>query len=339
MRAICFPAPGHVELVEVPEAQPGPHDVLVDVRYIGLCGSDLNTYRGLSPIVTFPRIPGHEVSGVIAAWGELVPPRFSVGDCVTINPYTECGSCPACRAGRANCCQFNQTLGMQRDGALTERLAVHHSKVYRSEVLSLEELALTEPLSVGYHSANRGRVTETDTVLILGSGTIGVGAIVAAARKGATVIAVDVDETKLAMAERFGARYTVNSAREDVGARVHELTNREGASVVIEAVGLPGTFRLAVEAAAYGGRVVYIGYAKHEVCYDTTDFVRKELDILGSRNALRVFQDVIRMLERREHPFTDLITRVYPLAAAADAFGDWNATPGRYSRILIDVTR
>jgi threonine dehydrogenase-like Zn-dependent dehydrogenase len=119
--------------------------------------------------------------------------------------------------------------------------------------------------------------------------------------------------------------------------RVRKLTDGEGVSVAIEAIGLPQTFRLAVEAVAYAGRVVYIGYAKHEVCYDTAEFVRKELDIMGARNALRVFPAVISMLERRERPYTELITHTYPLADSAQAFADWDAAPAKFAKVLIDL--
>src|SRR5215510_14026158 len=184
MRAIRFPEPRHIDIVDIPEPQPGPEEVLIDVRYVGLCGSDLNVYRGLFPLVTYPRIPGHEISGTILAKGDRVPTRIEVGAKVMLNPYSECGLCPACRAGRPNCCEFNQTLGVQRDGAMTHRFAIHYGKIYSSKLLTFEELALVEPMSVGYHATNRGRVTEIDTVMVIGAGTIGMGAICAAARKG-----------------------------------------------------------------------------------------------------------------------------------------------------------
>ena len=338
MKAVLMPAPGQVEIIDVPVPQPRPEEVLLEVHYVGLCGSDLNMYRGTLAIVSYPRIPGHELSGVIVAKGEQVPNSIREGDRVTVSPYSECGLCSACRAGRPNCCQFNQTLGLQRDGAMSSHFAIHYTKVYASKVLTHQELALVEPLSVGYHAANRGRATEMDTVLVIGCGTVGMGAITAAARKGATVIAVDVDDEKLIGAQKLGAQISVNSARQDVLAVARDLTGGEGVSVAIEAVGLPDTFRLAVEAVAFAGRVVYVGYAKQEVCYDATSFVRKELDILGARNALRVFPAVIKMLEKRERPFTDLITRIYPLADAAQAFRDWDAAPGKFTKMLIDVT-
>lgn len=337
MKSVSIIQPRSVETVEVSDPFPGPEDVLLDVKYVGLCGSDLNSYRGGFALVSYPLIPGHELGAVVAARGDSVPDSIGVGDKVTVLPYTNCGVCPACRVGRPNCCQYNQTLGVQRPGALSERIAVPHTKVFRSDVLTLRELALVEPMSVGYHAANRGQVTEMDTVLAIGCGTIGMGVVAAAVRKGATVVAVDIDERKLSLARKFGAQHTINPHDQDVLQEVQQLTNGEGIRVAIEAVGLPQTYRLAIDAVCYGGRVVYVGYAKHEVTYDATDFVRKELDIRGSRNALRVFPAVLKMLEHREQPFTDLISRVYPFSQAGQAFADWDEDPGRFTKILIRV--
>ena len=337
MKAVSLLEPRKVDFVDVPEPMVGPEDVLVEVHFVGLCGSDLAAYQGLSPMVSYPRIPGHEVSGVVVAKGERVPDRVALGDRVMVSPYSNCGLCPACRIGRVNCCERNETLGVQRDGVLTSRFAIHYGKVFGSRSLSFEELALAEPLSVGYHAANRGRVSETDTALVLGCGTIGMGVIVAAARKGARVIAVDVDEGKLAQARRFGAAVTVDSRHEDPLAVVRDLTDGEGASVAIEAIGLPLTYRLAVDAVCFAGRVVYIGYAKSEVTYDTKEFVRKELDISGSRNALHVFPSVIKMLEARERPFPELVSRVYQFGQADAAFRDWAEAPAKVTKILIDA--
>jgi threonine dehydrogenase-like Zn-dependent dehydrogenase len=332
-----MPAPRRIETIDVPEPQVRTEDVLVEIGYVGLCGSDLGMYRGTFAIGTYPRIPGHEVSGTIVARGERVPDSIRRGDQVTLWPYTACGLCPACRVGRPNCCQFNQTLGLQRDGALTERFAIHYSRAFASDVLTLRELALVEPMSVGYHAANRGQVNEVDRVLVIGCGTVGLGAVAASTRKGATVIASDIDAGKLQLASQFGAGRTINSQEQDLLAEVAQMTGGEGVSVAIEAVGLPQTFRQAVEAVSYAGRVVYVGYAHQEVCYDTTSFVRKELDIRGSRNALRVFPDVIQMLAGRQRPFEALITRVYPVAKAEQAFQDWDADPGSFAKILIDM--
>jgi threonine dehydrogenase-like Zn-dependent dehydrogenase len=337
MKAVAITEAKRAAIIDVPEPGLGPEDVLLDIRYVGLCGSDLNAYRGSFALVSYPLILGHEVSAIVAGVGDAVPDTIRTGDQVTVLPYTNCGICPACQVGRPNCCQYNQTLGVQRAGALSERFAVPYTKVFKSDVLTQRELALVEPMSVGYHAANRGQVSEMDTVLAIGCGTIGMGAIAAAARKGATVIATDIDDGKLALARRFGAEHTVNSTQQDVTVEVSRLTEGEGARVAIEAVGLPDTYRLAVEAVCYAGRVVYVGYAKTRVGYDTTDFVRKELDIRGSRNALRVFPAVIKMMEQRQYPFGELISEVYPLDQADRALRDWDEAPAKYNKILIDV--
>jgi threonine dehydrogenase-like Zn-dependent dehydrogenase len=193
-------------------------------------------------------------------------------------------------------------------------------------------------MSVGYHSANRGEVSETDTILLIGCGAIGMGALFAAVRKGATVIAMDIDDKKLEIAKHFGAACAINSKSEDALSRIKELTRNEGVNVAIEAVGTPATFVLALEAVTYAGRVITIGYSKEEVHFNSQLIVRKELNLYGSRNALRVFPSVIQMLERKEKPYLNLITKVFPFDQTPDAFKFWDENPGSVSRILINVT-
>jgi threonine dehydrogenase-like Zn-dependent dehydrogenase len=335
MRAISLVKPKRVELIDAPEPTMGPEYVLIEIRHVGLCGSDLSAYRGLSPMVTYPRIPGHEVGGVIIAKGEKVPDHIRAGAAITVSPYTNCGLCPACRNGRVNACQYNQTLGVQRDGAMAERIAIRYDKVHGSDVLTTQELALVEPLSVGYHASNRGGVSEVDKVLVLGCGAVGLGAVAASAHKGAEVIALDIDDAKLELAKRFGAAYIVNSKIDDVKARIDALTDEEGVSVAIEAVGLPETYRMAVERTAYAGRVVFIGYAKEEVAFQTALFVSKELNMYGSRNSLNEFPSVIKMLEGRERPFADMISRIMPFSETPQAFEDWSSAPQRFTKISI----
>ncbi len=337
MKAYAIAAVRNVQPVVLAEPVVGPRDVLIDIHYIGLCGSDLNSYRGLMPLINHPRVPGHEIGGVILGKGSEVPESFKLGDRVTVSPYTNCGTCPACRAGRPNTCESNQTLGVQREGALTERIAIPFEKVFSSSVLSLKELAMVEPLSVGYHGANRGDVGETDTVLILGCGTIGMGALLACVRKGARVIALDIDNAKLEQASRFGASFAINSLQESAMEKIKDLTQGEGASIVIEAAGTQATYQLAVEAVCFAGRIVFIGYPKGMVSLEAPLIVRKEVTIFGSRNALRVFPAVIKMFEAKEKPYADLISQVYPFDKTAEALAFWDTHTGLVSKILIDV--
>lgn len=338
MKAVVLEGPGRAAIKAVREPQAlGGDDVLLQVRMVGLCGSDLNSYRGRNPMVSYPRILGHEVSATVIECG-LGASQWQVGTAVTLSPYSCCGECAACLRGRMNACQCNQTLGVQRDGALTERIVVPSSRLFRAD-LSLKELCLVEPLTVGFHAVARGRVAPGDIVAVFGCGGVGLGAVAGAVFHGATVIGVDIDESKLATACKAGAAHSINTAREDLHARLADLTAGRGPDVVIEAIGLPETFRAAVEEVAFTGRVVYIGYAKEPVAYETRFFVQKELDILGSRNAQREdFCEVIRMLEARRFPVDDAVTHIVPFDEAPAILEAWSREPARFTKIMVKVS-
>jgi threonine dehydrogenase-like Zn-dependent dehydrogenase len=254
---------------------------------------------------------------------------------VTMSPYTSCGKCAACRQGRFNACRSNETLGVQRDGALLDQLSMPVAKLYAAP-LTVEELCLVEPLTVGCHAVARGRVTATDTVAIYGCGGVGLGAVSAAAFRDANVIAIDIDDKKLAIAQKSGAKHLINSSHDDVHTRLQQITDGNGPDVIIEAIGRPDTFRAAVEEVSFTGRVVYIGYAKDLVSYETRLFVQKELDILGSRNALpQDFKEVIRMFEQKRFPTADAISAMVPLEEAPAILRAWSENPAAYTKIMI----
>lgn len=297
MKAIQISAPGELGVVDINTPVSGEDEVLLKIKYVGFCGSDLNTFLGKNPMVRLPIIPGHEVGAVIEAVGKSVPAGLEPGMSVTVNPYTNCGKCASCRNGKVNACRYNETFGVQRDGTMCEYVAVPWTKVIPAIGLSPRDCALIEPMSVGFHAVSRAQVTDNDTVMVIGCGMIGLGAVVRAALRGADVIAVDVDDEKLALAARLGATHGINSKTEDVHARLMELTGGFGPDVVIEAVGSPVTYVMAVDEVAFTGRVVCIGYAKNEVAFQTKYFVQKELNICGSRNALPAdFRGVILSL-------------------------------------------
>jgi L-galactonate 5-dehydrogenase len=338
MKAFVINQPGQTSLAERPAPTVGDGDVLLRVRTVGLCGTDLSTFRGINPLIEYPRIPGHELGCTIEAIGDDVPARFRPGQDVLVHPYNNCGRCTACQQQRFNCCRENQTLGVQRDGGMTELLAVPWEKLYTSERLSLREMALVEPLTVGYHAVTRGRVTADDTVAVFGCGAIGIGVLAAAANKGANVIAIDVDDPKLDLARKVGAAHTINSAAVDLHDALQKLTDGHGPHVIIEAVGLPQTFRAAVEEVCYAGRVVYIGYSKKPVEYDSKYFILRELDVLGSRNALADdFRAVIAYLEQSEFPVDDVVNEVVPLADAGRALAAWDANPRAVTKIHVEL--
>jgi threonine dehydrogenase-like Zn-dependent dehydrogenase len=339
MKAFVINSPGTTSFANIAEPTPGGGDVLLRVRTVGFCGTDLSTFRGVNPLVNYPRIPGHELGCTIEAIGRDVPDQFRLGQDVLVHPYKACGRCSACHQQRFNCCRDNETLGVQREGGMTELLAVPWQAIYTSDRLSLREMALVEPLTVGYHATRRGRVSAADTVAVFGCGAIGIGVLAAAAKEGANVIAIDVDDHKLELARKVGAQHVVNSTTSDLHNELQTLTDGQGPDVMIEAVGLPQTFRAAVDEACFAGRVVYIGYAKKQVEYDTRHIVQRELDILGSRNALADdFHAVIAYLERKTFPVDHVVTHVVPLGEAGEALAAWSANPAQFTKIHVEVS-
>jgi threonine dehydrogenase-like Zn-dependent dehydrogenase len=337
MKAIQLTEKGKAILIEKEKPAFGADEILVGIKYAGFCGSDLNTFKGLNPMVKLPVIPGHEIGAVIEAVGVNVPPKFKPGMACTVNPYTNCGYCPSCRNGRPNACQFNQTFGVQRDGAMCEFIAVPWQKVIPDEAISPRNFALVEPMSVGFHAVSRAKVTDLDVVMVIGCGMIGVGAVVRSALRGARIIAVDVDDEKLALAKQLGAAYTINSRTEDVHARLQGITEKTGPDVVIEAVGTPPTYQMAINEVAFTGRVICIGYAKTEIAFETKYFVMKELDIRGSRNAVpEDFRAVMEYLKRGACPVEELISGIYKPEEAQTALEKWAENPGKIFRILIE---
>jgi threonine dehydrogenase-like Zn-dependent dehydrogenase len=329
MKAFQIQAAGSAAVVDQPIPGEEQGEVLLRVALVGMCGTDLATFRGSNAMAVLPRIPGHEVAAIVVEGGDLAK-----GTAVTLSPYTSCGNCPSCRRGRPNACQHNQTLGVQRDGAMMEYLRVPREKIYTAN-LSLKELALVEPLTVGTHAVARGRVTKDDTVAVFGCGGVGLGAIAAAAFRGAKTIAIDMDDAKLEVARKAGATELIHTKTQDVHSRLVEIT-QNGPDVIIEAIGLPATFRAAVEEVAFTGRVVYIGYAKEPVNYETRLFVQKEIDIMGSRNALpEDFHEVIRMLEASRFPVEDAISAIVPPEGAAAILAEWSENPAKFTKIMV----
>lgn len=331
MKALSLVAPGTLTVTDVPEPRGKKGDLLLRIDMVGMCGTDLNSFRGNNPLVSYPRVIGHEIAATVAEGNSDLP----AGTRVTVAPYTSCGKCASCRRGRQNACEFNQTFGVQRDGAMTEWLRVPASKVFAS-TLSSKELCLVEPLTVGVHAVSRGRVTADDVVAVFGCGGVGLGAIAGAAFRGARAIAIDLDDGKLATAAAAGATDLVHSRRDNLHEKLSEITQGLGPDVIIEAIGLPETFQAAVEEVAFTGRVVYIGYAKQPVAYETKLFVQKELDILGSRNALPSdFQEVIALLTTGRFPTDRAVTSIVTLDDAPEIMAQWSADPSSFTKIMV----
>ena len=341
MKALFLTQVGKSEVFEIDKPIPKSGEVLLKVEMVGFCGGDLNGFKGLFPLQEYPNILGHEVGAVIEELGEDVPLHLRIGSKVTLYPYLACGTCVACRKGRPNACKTNKTMGVRRPGAMTRYVCAPWQDLFFSDQLSVRELALAEPLTVGFHAVSRGRVDSQDIVAVLGCGIVGLGAVAAAVNRHATVIAIDLDDTKLAIARKIGALNTINPSKEDLHQRLQEITNGDGPDVIIEAVGSPSTYRSAVEEVAFLGRVVCIGYAKAPVEFNTSLFVQKEIEILGSRNCVGKsdFPEVLSYLESKKFPVDDVISKVISIDEGPETLKSWAENPQGIIKIMIDFNR
>lgn len=341
MKAICIKEPGQVVIqeMEMPVRKPG--ESLLKLLYGGICGSDLGSYRGANAYVSYPRVPGHEFSAEIIEIDEN-DKGLKPGMIVTCNPYFNCGSCYSCRRGLVNACTDNQTMGVQREGAFAEYITMPIERIYDGKGLDPKVLALIEPFCISYHGVSRADVKPGERVLVVGAGTIGVLAAVAAKAKGAEVTICDVAPDKLDYAfQTFGLDHKLlNDSPEAFEKGVAELTNGDGFDVTIEAVGLPNTFQNCLDAACFGARVVLIGVSKRNIDdFFFTIIQKKELNIYGSRNAMKKdFLELIDLVKGGGVTLDKIVTNTYKWTDAPQAFADFAANAGKMLKVVIDFT-
>ena len=340
MKTIVIPEPGKVVIKETAMPQAKKGEALLKVLYGGICGSDLGTYRGTFAYAGYPRVPGHEFSAEIIEIGEN-DRGLKPGMIVTCNPYFNCQKCYACQRGLVNCCESNETMGAQRDGAFSEYITMPIERIYDGKGLSPKQLALIEPFCISYHGVSRADVKKGDKVLVIGAGTIGVLAAIAAKAKGGEVYIADVAEEKLTYAyETFQlAGMIKNDSDESLMQRVQEITgDHHGFDVCIEAVGLPSTFQNCVDAATYGARIVLIGVGKKNLDFNFTLIQKKELNIFGSRNARKEdFIELIDLVKKGEVDLEKIVMEnsEYAFDDAARAFQEFSENAGSKLKVMI----
>lgn len=337
MKSILINKPGEVQIRETEKPTPQKGEALLKVLYGGICGSDLGTYRGTFAYVSYPRTPGHEFSAEIIEIGEN-DKGLKPGMIVTCNPYFNCTTCYSCERGLVNCCTTNQTMGVQREGAFSEYITMPIERIYDGGGLSAKTLALIEPFCISYHGVSRANVKKGDKVLVLGAGTIGVLAAVAAKALGATVYISDIAKQKLDYAyKEFNLDGIIlNDSPENFESQVSDITNGNGFDVTIEAVGLPSTFQNCIDAATFGGRVVLIGVGKKNLDFNFTMIQKKELNIFGSRNALKKdFLELIEIVKNGKVDLDKIVTNVYDFEDAPKAFEEFDQNAASMLKVLL----
>lgn len=298
MKTLVCSQPGNFEYRTA--SQPGltAGNAIIKIKRIGICGTDLHAFEGTQPYFNYPRILGHELAAELVEFDNA--PGFKNGETVTIIPYFNCGTCIACRQGKPNCCVNIKVCGVHIDGGMAEYLSVPSNSLVHSNGLSVDELALVEPLAIGAHGVDRAGVKENEFVLVIGAGPIGLGTIEFARIAGAKVIAMDVNDARLQFCkDKLKIGYIVNALSKDAIEQVRDITNGDMPTVVIDATGNQQAINDGFKYMAHGGRYVLIGLQKGEISFSHPEFHKREGTLMSSRNATRAdFEQVMDAMKR-----------------------------------------
>jgi 2-desacetyl-2-hydroxyethyl bacteriochlorophyllide A dehydrogenase len=300
-----------------------PGNAILRIKRIGICGTDLHAFEGTQPYFNYPRILGHELAAELVEFDNA--PGFEMREDVTIIPYFNCGSCIACRFGKPNCCVNLKVCGVHMDGGMTEYLSVPSYSLIHGNGLSLDELALVEPLAIGAHGINRAGVKDGELVLVIGAGPIGLGTMEFARIAGAKVIAMDVNAARLKFCEdKLKVDHTVNALSADVIDQIRDITDGDMAAVVIDATGNQNAINNGFQYVGHGGRYVLIGLQKGVVSFSHPEFHKREGTLLSSRNATRGdFEQVMNAMKNKLIDPLTYITHRVNFDQVKNEFGEW----------------
>lgn len=338
MKTVLITQPGKITVTDTPMPQVKKGEALLKIKYCGICGADVASYTGNQPFTTYPRIPGHEFSTEIVEI-EQNSKGLKVGDIVTANPYFNCGQCYSCRRGFVNCCTDNQTMGVQRDGSFCEYVSMPMERIFHGKGLDAKQLALIEPFSIGYHALSRASIKPTDKVLVVGSGPIGLFALISAKLRGASVYVADVLDGRLESAKLYGADGVINTSKQSLTEATEQITHGDGFDVCVEACGLAQTFLACIEAAAFAANIILIGNGKRETSFNHSVLLKKELNVYGSRNAYtNDFNSLIDIVASGRVDVMKMVSAIYAMDKADEAFNALANNQGELMKVLVQIS-
>jgi len=338
MKALQVIKPFEMAVIDVAEPVISkPEEVLVQTEYVGICGSDMHIYHGSNPLATLPRVPGHEVTGRVLEIGQGVQ-GLKVGDKVVVEPIRYCGDCYACRKGQPNVCENLSVFGVHEDGGMRERFVVPEKQLHKvADHTALEEAVLIEPYTIGAQAVYRGELQAGETLLIQGAGPIGICILKLAKLMDARVMISDLDDAKLSYAKELGADEVVNVKQQDLLEAVDRWTDGEGVNVSIDAVCIPQTFKLSIDAASVAGRVVVLSFGEEAVEVAPLPITKKELTLKGSRLQTFQFEKVVKLVDEGKLREQGLITHIFSLDEAKEAFQFIEKNPNEIRKVILKV--
>jgi threonine dehydrogenase-like Zn-dependent dehydrogenase len=334
--------PGELVLEERKKPVPKDDEALFKVLQVGVCGTDLHAFEGNQPFFSYPRVLGHELAlaaAEIPASARSGAKHFKEGDVVTVLPYLNCGTCAPCRAGKPNCCAGLRVLGVHIDGGMQEYLTLPVSYVVPAGKADPRDLPVVECFSIGFHGVRRGNPQPGGSALVVGAGPIGIGVIHGLRARGVRVIVMDVNEDRLAYARDIAqADYTVNSLRGDPEKALEHITGGDHPPFVFDATGNAGQMMRAFSRAGAGGTLVYVGLVQGDITFPDPLFHKKELSLLGSRNAAREdFAAVIAALESGRISTRGFVTHRASLEETPAQFASWARPETRCLKAVVTV--
>ncbi|MCC8074925.1 MAG: zinc-binding alcohol dehydrogenase family protein [Clostridiales bacterium] len=335
MKAIQFEKPWSVACVETEKPVPGPGQALIRVKAAGICGSDIGAFRGTNGLVSYPRVIGHELAGIIEAIPEDNPKGFQVGDRVIVDPYLYCGHCYPCSIGRTNCCTDLHVLGVHVDGGMAEYFCHPADMLVKvPDGMDWISAAMAEPLTISLHGVHRGGLEEGEYCAIYGAGPIGLLAGMVTEAYGAHAILIDLVQERLDFAKSCGVEYIINSAKEDPEAVVREITGGDMAQLVMECTGANECIRRSLDLVSNAGRNTFTGWPNKETSLPTDVFTRKEIDIRGARTSAGEFEEAVDLICSGKIDVQKLLTKTISLEEAPETIIDIEKHPGSYMKVV-----
>ena len=336
MKAICIPKPWDVVSREFDKPQAGAEQALIQVKSVGICGSDLPAFRGSNPLVSYPRIIGHEVAGEIVSIPGNNPQNLKPGDRVIVDPYLFCGICYPCSIGRTNCCTNLQVIGVHVDGGMCEYLAHPAHMLHKlPDTISWDVAPIAEPLTIALHGIHRGRLAKGEHIAIFGAGPIGLLATMVAVHYGAIPTMIDVVDERLKIARQLGAAATINPLKEDIESKIRDITRGHMCQVVMEASGATQAVLDTLKVVSHAGRVVLTGWPKEDIPMPTALITKKEIDICGSRTSAGEFAEAIALIADGKVNTDVILTETISLDKAPEMLRQIEREPGRYLKVHV----
>lgn len=338
MKAVKIEKPWEVGVVSMEKPIPGPGEALIKVVSAGICGSDIGAFRGTNGLVSYPRVIGHELAGIIESIPEDNPKGFKVGDKVIVDPYLYCGNCYPCSIGRTNCCTSLHVLGVHVDGGMAEYFCHPADMLVKMpEDMPWVDAALAEPLTISLHGIHRGGLKAGEYCAIIGAGPIGLLAGMIAQAYGAHAILLDLVQERLDFAKELGIEYVINSGKENPEERIREITGGTMAQQVMECSGANAAIRASLDYVSNAGRITFTGWPKQETSLPTDVFTKKEIDIRGARTSAGEFEEAIELIYTKKVDATKILTKTISIDEAPEVIRDIEKNPGNYMKVVVMV--